>query len=130
MIARDTLLEMFWAGHDPSRGGTSQYRAELYCDQADLAITEASRDRATAQLGHPVATRIVVGRPFYPAEAYHQKWRLRQHPAVFNELLHNYDNEAQLLASTTAAKLNAYAGGHWEPKHRELDPYVRKLATG
>lgn len=120
----ETLLEMFWTGHDPHYGGASQYRAQLWChDEAQRAAAEASAARIAAQSGSPVVTPISTGQPFHPAEAYHQKWRLRRHAPLLDALSKHYDDEAQLLASTAAAKLNAHVAGHWVPDGIGLDAF-------
>lgn len=109
----ETLLQMFWAGHDPTnRGRGSQYRAELYCaDERQLALATESRDRLAEQLGAPVRTPLRIDAAFHAAEDYHQKWRLRRHTELWDELRTQYASEAALLASTAAAKLNGYVSG-------------------
>ncbi len=113
-IAFSQFLDLFWNAHDPSyaRSG-SQYRAILLCEndqQHAEALTGAravQRDRGT-----PVLTEIAVGKPFYAAEDYHQKWKLRRHAQLFDALLDDFDDEAALLRSFAATKLNAAVGGH------------------
>ena len=124
MLPHEALLERFWGGHNPFASSRSQYRAELYCaDEAQREQAQAHADRLSADLGRSVVTPIQVGATFFPAEDYHQKWRLRRNKALFEALLENFDSESELLASTAAAKLNAYAGGHWAPEslERELE---------
>lgn len=131
MLAYEDLLERFWGSHDPFSSSRSQYRAELFCaDEGQRHAAQAVADRLSEDHGRPVATAIVVGARFHPAEAYHQKWRLRRNPALFEALLANFDSEPELLASTAAAKLNAYAAGHWAPQslERELDQLGVNLA--
>lgn len=121
-ITYEALLELFWDSHHPFSSSLSQYRAELFCaDDEQWAAATASAERLSAEHGDRVLTRITRNATFYPAEAYHQKWRLRKQPALFDELSSHYDSEAQVLASTAAAKLNAYAGGNWKPTAQDLD---------
>lgn len=113
IISYDDLLALFWDGHDPTFGKGSQYRAGLYCESDEQLA--AGRRTATAlqqKLGAPVVTEIVLGKPFHSAEGYHQKWRLRQTSAVFEALAAHYADEETFLASTAAAKANAYVSGH------------------
>jgi peptide-methionine (S)-S-oxide reductase len=112
-VTFDELLALFWSGHDPTHAKGSQYRAGLFC-HGDAQMDAARRSAAKLQdeLGAPVLTQIARDVPWYPAEAYHQKWRLRQRKAAFEALLARYPDEPSMLASTLAAKANAHAGGH------------------
>ncbi|KAF4409172.1 MULTISPECIES: peptide-methionine (S)-S-oxide reductase MsrA [Streptomyces] len=81
------LLKVFWESHDPTQGfrqgndvGT-QYRSAVYTHSpAQLAAAEASREayqQVLARAGHGEITTEILpaeGRPFYPAEAYHQQY--------------------------------------------------------
>jgi len=113
VIDFETLLHMFWDAHDPTSAlRSSQYRAELFCaDEGQLAIAEASAETIAAKYGSPVATALRLRVPFHLAEDYHQKWRLRRHTALWQELQTHYMGEQALLGSTAAAKLNGYVSG-------------------
>ena len=75
------LLHIFWHNVDPTQAdgqfcdeGT-QYRSAIFYLDADQKIAaEASRVALEAKLGKKFATAIVAAAPFYPAEAYHQKF--------------------------------------------------------
>jgi len=124
VISFEALLELFWGGHDPRFASSSQYRAELYCANKDqLAAARSSAAVLESEIGGPIQTQIVSGKPFYPAEGYHQKWRLRRQSDLFDALLEHYDNEAELLASTAAAKLNAHVSGHWVHDGVDLEAF-------
>ena len=127
LISYDDLLALFWDGHDPTFGKGSQYRAGLYCeDDEQLAAGRRTASALQQQLGAPVVTEIVLGKPFYSAEGYHQKWRLRQTAAVFEALAEHYPDEETFLASTAAAKANAYVSGHGSAAQLERDlPLLR-----
>ena len=116
VVSFGDLLARFWAGHDPRRSyGGSQYRAILLCENQDQ-LEQATHSVTEMEEGGrgPVRTEIVVGKPFHPAEAYHQKWKLRRHRELFFDLAKNYDSEAQLLRSLAATRLNALVAGHLE----------------
>ena len=84
-ISYDTLLRLFWEGHDPTQGmrqgndtGT-QYRSAIYCDgDAQLRAAQASRDayqRALGKAGYKAITTEIREAPdFYYAEDYHQQY--------------------------------------------------------
>ncbi|MFG1672319.1 peptide-methionine (S)-S-oxide reductase MsrA [Streptomyces sp. Y7] len=87
VLPYDRLLKTFWESHDPTQGfrqgndvGT-QYRSALYPHTPTQAETaEASRDAYQKVLtgsGYGTITTELLpaqGRPFYPAEAYHQQY--------------------------------------------------------
>ncbi len=121
-ISYEDLLALFWDGHDPTFGKGSQYRAGLYCDDENqLAAGRRTAGALQRELGESVVTEIVLGKPFYSAEDYHQKWRLRRTPAVFEALAGQYPDEETFLASTAAAKANAYVSGHGSPAQLQRD---------
>jgi len=112
VISFTALLERCWAGHDPTFGGSGQYRAALFAHgDAQFRAAHASAEQVALHLREPVSTEIARDAAFWPAEGYHQKWRLRRHAGLLADLQTNYPDEAALLASTASAKLNAYVGG-------------------
>ena len=85
IVSFETLLKIFWEGHDPSQGmrqgndiGT-QYRSGIYTYRDDHLV-EALRSRDTfnvemKQAGYSeVTTEIIAAKPFYYAEDYHQQY--------------------------------------------------------
>ena len=119
------LLDSFWASHDPTMAGRGQYRAALFChDDTQRALAVASRNAEANKYSRAIQTKIVSA-PFYPAEAYHQKWRLRRCEALWTELRDLYPNEAALLRSATAAKINGFVGGRTD--HGDIERYIDRL---
>ncbi|WP_031068597.1 peptide-methionine (S)-S-oxide reductase MsrA [Streptomyces sp. NRRL S-118] len=86
-VAYTSLLKLFWESHDPTQGfrqgndvGT-QYRSALYTHSpAQAAAAQSSRDayqQVLAGSGYGAITTEILpadGRPFFPAEAYHQQY--------------------------------------------------------
>ncbi|MEO0621330.1 MAG: peptide-methionine (S)-S-oxide reductase MsrA [Pseudomonadota bacterium] len=84
-ISYDTLLKLFWEGHDPTQGmrqgndvGT-QYRSGIYVyDAAQRAVAEASRTAFQPRLSQAgygqITTEILDAPEFYFAEDYHQQY--------------------------------------------------------
>ncbi len=84
-VSYETLLQVFWEGHDPTQGmrqgndvGT-QYRSAIYTtDDAQLAAAKVSRDVYQGQLSSagygPITTEIEQSSAFYYAEEYHQQY--------------------------------------------------------
>jgi len=84
-ISYDTLLRLFWEGHDPTQGMRqgndvgSQYRSAIYCyGDAQLRAAQASRDayqRALGKAGYKAITTEIREAPdFYYAEDYHHQY--------------------------------------------------------
>jgi peptide-methionine (S)-S-oxide reductase len=81
IVSYDKVLDWFWRHHDPTDGGGQfcdrgdQYRPAIFPQSdAQLAAAKASEDaiRKSGVLGRPIATEIVPGQKFWPAEVYHQ----------------------------------------------------------
>ena len=79
VIPSDVILDAFFTMHDPrqlNRQGHdvgTQYRSAMfYHDEQELALFEASRDRANETWGGGVVTEISPLGEFYDAEDYHQ----------------------------------------------------------
>ncbi len=79
----ETLLEIFWEGHDPTtlnRQGPdvgSQYRSAIfYHSQAQKDAATASREglQKSGRFSRPIVTEIVPVATFYAAEDYHQQY--------------------------------------------------------
>jgi len=77
----DKLLVAFWHSVDPldpngqfcDKG--SSYRTAIFTQTPEeTAAAEASKTAVEAELGQPVATQIIEGKEFYPAEDYHQNY--------------------------------------------------------
>lgn len=83
LIPYETLLEVFWAMHDPTtlnRQGAdvgTQYRSVIYYhDETQKAAAEASIKAldASGSFPDPVVTELSPVETFYPAEGYHQEY--------------------------------------------------------
>jgi peptide-methionine (S)-S-oxide reductase len=108
------LLEVFWKEHSPtSRTGLRQYRPVVfYHDEQQRSLAHATKDRVAAALGSAVFTAILPATRFTMAEDYHQKYSLRQTRDLLQEFKAIYPAEADLVASTAAARMNGYLAGH------------------
>lgn len=92
-VAYETLLKLFWEGHDPTQGmrqgndvGT-QYRSGIYCfSDRQREAAEMSRghyqERLTASGYGEITTEIMDAPVFYYAEDYHQQY-LHKNPAGY-----------------------------------------------
>jgi peptide-methionine (S)-S-oxide reductase len=85
VIGLESVLRVFWEGHDPTQGNRqgndigSQYRSAIYCETAEqLEAATRSRRRYQVELDRagygPITTEIAQAGPFYYAEDYHQQY--------------------------------------------------------
>ena len=116
----EELLEVFWSSHSPEfRAFRRQYMSAIFpCDDAQAQLAEASlrekrRQRRWRLFSRKVYTEILEPGPFWPAEPYHQKYRLRQERPLMREFDRVFAGDAASFAdSTAAARANAYVAGH------------------
>lgn len=87
VVSYESLLKLFWESHNPTQGfrqgndvGT-QYRSAIYTHTESQAKAAAASRKAYQKVltgsGYGTITTEILpaeGRPFYPAEAYHQQY--------------------------------------------------------
>ncbi len=85
VVSFDTLLDAFWALHDPTQlnrqgpdVGTQYRSAVFYEDEAQRIAAEAGKSRAQARFARPIVTEIAPGQTFFRAEDYHQRYLEKQ----------------------------------------------------
>lgn len=85
-----TLLDTFWINIDPLDGTGQfcdkgeQYRSAIfYQNDEQKILAEESSQEIAKKLGKKVATEIINGTKFYPAEDYHQDYYLKN-PIRYN----------------------------------------------
>jgi peptide-methionine (S)-S-oxide reductase len=84
----------------------------FYHNDEQKRLVMETRDREAAKINGTIFTEIVPASEFYLAEAYHQKYRLRQVPDLLEEFHAMYPNDEDFVNSTAAARVNGYLGGH------------------
>ncbi len=113
LVTYQDLLEVFWKSHDPTVPRSSQYRSLiLFHNQKQKRLAMESREREQSRRGEIITTVIAPFTESFPAEAYHQKYWLRQVPEVMDELKSLFSSDEDLVVSTAAARLNGYLGGY------------------
>ena len=121
-VSYGDLLAVFWEGHDPTgQTWSRQYRnAVFWHDEGQRRAVEESRRQIEARLGREVRADVEPEGRFYPAEGYHQKYLLKRHPQVWNEVRARHGSDAAAEASTAAARINGYLGGNGSPAQDDL----------
>ncbi|XP_045462020.1 peptide methionine sulfoxide reductase [Harmonia axyridis] len=110
-ISYEELLQLFWDNHE--YGLTTCVKKQymsliLYHDDDQKRIAEISVKKESHKRNEKLITTILPAGIFYPAEDYHQKYRLQQHSWLVEEL----GLTPELLQkSHIAARLNGYLVG-------------------
>jgi peptide-methionine (S)-S-oxide reductase len=113
-LGYEDLLAVFWASH-PTAGAAGPSRTRegaLWADEHQHRLALASRRSVARRAGEPVSTAVRRLERFWPAEPMHQKFHLqRLAPGLVAELAPRFGGVDALLATTGAARLNAWLGG-------------------
>lgn len=124
-ISYGELLDIFWDSHEPSAQSISrQYKKAIFyqsADQRDAAL--ASKSALEKKTGITVKTQIAPINSFTLAEDYHQKYLLKSHKKLHQEMALMYPRQPDFINSTAVTRLNGYAGGYGtkEQLSAELD---------
>lgn len=122
-VSYEHLLELFWASHDATRAAFKTQYASLILtsNEAQLAAARESAAQMGQLYGKAVATRIEPLGTFWMAEAYHQKYYLRNDRVLMADLHSYYPDDAAFVDSTVAARANGLlAAGTCDRVEREL----------
>ncbi len=121
------LLEIFWSSHNPVQGvWSNQYKAAIFYHNEDQKkLASESRDREAARRNSTITTEILPATEFYRAEAYHQKYRLRQDSRLMMEFKSIYPSDDDFVDSTAAARINGFLDGYGtaESLQQDLDSF-------
>jgi len=127
-ISFEQLLQIYWSDIDPHYSTSSiQYRNVIWANSPEQRqAAEASAAALENASGQPVATKILDGVTFYPAEDYHQKYGLRQNRALMAVFDSWYPDGTDFRNSFTAMRMNAYVQGHGSAElvQSELEGYA------
>ena len=113
-ISYARLLDIFWKSHQPTgKSWSRQYmNAVFYHDEQQRRLATASKTAVEQKIGRTVKTEVAPLRSFTMAEDYHQKYILKNHGKLKNEMSRIYPLHRDFVDSTAVARLNGYAGGN------------------
>ena len=90
-----------------------QYMSAVYFhSEEQKKVALETKNREASKRKGKIYTEIVPASEFYLAEAYHQKYLLRQRPVLMKEFNAIYPATEDFVNSTAAARLNGYLGGY------------------
>ena len=114
VISFEEVVEFFWNNHNPLRNGISrQYMSAVWChDESQREIIENARIAVASKLSGKVQTPVLPLEVFYPAEGYHQKYRLQQQPSLMKHFARMHSDASKFVDSTVAARLNGFLYGY------------------
>jgi peptide-methionine (S)-S-oxide reductase len=126
-ISYEKLLDTFWDSHNSAEPSWSkQYMSIIFFhNERQKKVALATRDREAAKRKQKIFTEIIPATEFYLAEAYHQKYRLRQEGILMKEFSAVYPNTNDFINSTAAARVNGYLDGYGtlDALQVEIDTY-------
>jgi peptide-methionine (S)-S-oxide reductase len=108
------LLDIFWKSHNPSRQSWSRQYLNVIFYHDDEQRRQALESKAAVEnkRGRKVKSEVLPLRSFTLAEDYHQKYLLKQHVNLKNEMTRIYPHHRDFIDSTAVARLNGYVGGN------------------
>jgi peptide-methionine (S)-S-oxide reductase len=96
VIPQDTVLDMFFALHDPTtlnRQGYdvgTQYRSSMfYVTDEEKSLFEQAIERNQSLWSAPIVTEVVRAGTFYPAEDFHQDYYAKNPDAGYCHVIIN-----------------------------------------
>lgn len=113
VLTFEDMLKEFFFGHDPVRPAYSKQYASIifYNDQEQKDLAEKMLRQEEERRGTKLFTAIRPASEFYIAEDYHQKYYLRGNSILYRDIKNNYQDQADFIRSTSAARINGYLGG-------------------
>jgi methionine-S-sulfoxide reductase len=120
-ISYEELLALFWNEHNPFRSAwMPQYRSAVFFhDEEQERLVRESVVRLEKASGRQVRTEVLPADTFWPAEDYHQKYRLQRRRELVGEYAHIYPDFADFVASTAVARVNGFLDGYGSPAQLE-----------
>jgi len=113
VVSYEELLDLFFAYHSPySPPYSVQYKSAIfYANEVQKLAAEKKKAALEEEKGTTVYTDILPLETFYLAEAYHQKYYLRNRPLLAQELEAKYSSLEAFLDAPSVTRINGYVWG-------------------
>ena len=113
VVSYQELLDLFFDYHDPySQSYSAQYKSAIFYENENQKLLAEKKKAALEEdMGKTVYTEILPLETFYLAEAYHQKYHLRNVPLLANELKKKYPTLDAFLDAPSVTRINGYVYG-------------------
>ena len=125
VITYEQLLRIFWDSHPPAgKAWSRQYmNAVFYHNERQRQLAVASQKAIAERIFQAVGSEVAPLRFFTLAEDYHQKYLLKGHKKLLDEMKKVYPRSQDFINSTAVARLNGYVGrnGSKEQLSREIN---------
>lgn len=109
VVSYERLLQVFVSAHSPFSARGRQYRsAVLFHSEAQREAADKALAELQTKSGRQVATAVEPCGHFWPAEAYHQKFLLRNNSVVMSSFADMSLDE--FVHSPAASRVNAFLG--------------------
>ena len=127
IVTYENLLTVFWSARDHSRQAWSRqyWNICFYHNEQQRKTAEAASLELANKTGRKVRTPLMAAGTFWPAEDYHQKYRLRGESSLAAEIKSYFSDEQSFAKSTAAARINGYLAGYGSAK--EFQENLNKL---
>jgi peptide-methionine (S)-S-oxide reductase len=103
-----------------------------YHNEEQRLLIEETKEIEESKWHQKIVTGVIPFSEFYLAEDYHQKHALLHHHDFLSEFRIMYPLFADIVSSTSAARVNGYLGGYGKPADLrvEVDSYGLSQETG
>lgn len=130
IVTYQDLVEDAFRQHDPqTQSRKTQYQNVVFASTATQRTTIDTVLAASGYTADGVETRLEQLSRFYPAEDYHQKYRLRSTSSFLSAFEEAGYTDEEIRESPIAAALNGYVAGHDVDIEAEL-PALDQHASG
>ncbi len=107
------IVDLFWNSHDPRCGiRSAQYMSAIWFhNKQQQGVIDSGKAAVEEKWSGRIQTPVLPLDVFYPAEDYHQKYRLQNSP-LRNHFRAMYSKFEDFNNSTAAARLNGFIAGN------------------
>jgi len=131
-VSYANLLELFFSNHNPTwPSPIRQYASAIfYQGEEQKRKAKEAMDEAAKRYGEKISTELLPYESFTRAEDYHQKYYLRNTPAITDQYKKVFPSEGAFTDSTAVTRVNGYIGGNGSTEQLEKEKTELGINTG